>query len=168
MRIKTIKNTSAMTLIEIMVALLIFSFVVNGVYTAFMVGNRSWLIQMNNVALQQEVRGALFFMAKELREANSIFITKDSESITMNFRRPKIGVVSYAWSRSGTNTNQIVRQNNSNIKILARDISSLSFTYLKNAVLIDITATKAPTVGAKNSFHLKEKVALRTKVDLSS
>ena len=167
MKIKKINNASAMTLIEIMVALLIFSFVVSGVYTAFMVGNRSWLIQMNNVALQQEVRGALFFMVQELREANSIFITKDPESITMNFRRPKIGVVSYAWSRNGTNANKIVRQNNSDTKILAKDISFLSFAYLKNAVLIDIVATKTPTAGAENSFHLKEKVALRTKVDLS-
>ena len=157
-------QTKAITLVEIMVTLLIFSLVISGLYLTFMTGNRSWAVTSTSVLLQQETRGALLAMVKELREASNIFITQDSGGVTINFNRPTIGIVSYSWSREGDNARKIIRKNLTNTRILANNISALSFTYFKNAVLIDVTAATTQEGEQPASFNLKEKVALRSKV----
>ena len=163
-----IKNTKAITFVEMMVATAIFTLVVGGLYATFMVGNRSWATYGNSVILQGEARRALMAMTKELREAKNILITKNpAGGIAINFNRPPVGVVSYAWNNTGNNANKIIRLNESHTRVLANHISSLSFSYLKNnAILIDITATRKPTIGQATNFNLKEKVALRAKTEL--
>ena len=162
-----IKNIKAMTLIEIMITVVIFTFITGALYAAFTVANRSWITYSNNVTLQREARGALFAMTKELREASGILITKEEESIRINFNRPSVGIVSYIWSNNGKNANKVIRQQQSNTRVLASNISFLSFEYLENnAILVDITATRVPMMGQPTDFNLKEKVALRSKTSL--
>ena len=160
-------NQKAMTLIETLVATAIFAAVLGGLYTALTVGNKSWNAYNDNLTVQREARNGLFSIVKEIREAQNILITKDSGHVTINFKRPSVGIVSYKWTDSGPEAHKIIRQNNSNSRILANNISALSFDYPRNnAIVVDITATQKPLIGEAVTFHLKEKVALRSKVGL--
>ena len=158
------KKTRAISLVELMVTTAIFTLVAGGIYGAFTVGLRSWTAYSNSVGLQREARGALFAMTKELRDAYNILITEDSNGVTLSFARPTIGMVTYAWNDNGRNANKIIRQDESQGRVLASNISSISFNYLANAILIDITASRIPTMGQAINFHLKEKIALRSKI----
>ena len=159
------KNTKAMSLVEILMAVSIFTVVIAGLYSAFSVGNRSWKVYSATIMFQEETRRAFFSMVNELREAKNIFITKDSNSLTINFFKPSMGIVSYAWSNSGNNANKIVRQQDSKTRVLANNISLLSFDYPTNsAIIVDVTATITPIQGEETNFHLKGKVALRSKI----
>ncbi len=150
-----------MSLVEVMVGTVIFMSMMAGAYAAFLTGNRSWSTYENNVALQREARGAILAMVPELREAESIVITQSSGSSTISFSTETLGSVSYSWSNSGGNANKIIRTVGSATRTLAQNISALSFTNSSSAILVDLTATKTPSLGAATSFSLKEKVALR-------
>ncbi len=156
-----IKNEKAVTLIELMVATLIFSFLVAGIYAAFLAGNRSWSTHENNVALQRDARGALWVMVPDLREAKSVVITQSSGNTAISFTTLTLGSVSYAWSNTGASANQIIRTVGSNTRILARNISAMAFTDLSSAILVDITSTRSDSLGKSANFNLKEKIAYR-------
>lgn len=161
-----IRPKTGFTLIEIMVALLIFSAVMGGIYGALAMGNRSWLYFLDHVTVQREAREALYFMARELREARGILITKEENGAALRFRRPGIGTVTYSWSRQGSNAGKLIREDSSGKRILARSISGLVFQYPTNRLMmIDITAQKSPMVGRDIAFNLKGKVALRSKTE---
>ncbi len=160
-----IKSKRAVSLVEVLIAIGIFSFVVAGLYAAFNVGGRTWIIYNNSVMLQQEARRSLFAMVSELREAKNILITKDPDGLKINFLHPGVGVVSYSWTDKGSDANKIIREHNAKKRILANNISSLSFDYpTNNSITIEITALIMPRAGQAMSFHLQEKVALRSRI----
>ena len=149
------------SMVEFLVGVLIFSIMMTGVYTAFQAGNRSWSTYENNVALQRDARGAILVMVPELREASGVTITQSSGNTTISFSTDTLGAISYAWSNSGGSANKIIRTVGASTRTLASNISALSFTNLTTAILIDLTSTRTPTMGAAASFSLKEKVVLR-------
>ena len=160
--LKRLHNNSAFTLIELLVTISIFTFLMGAVYSTFLVGNRSWMTASDKVALQREARWALFAITKELREAQDIFITNDITSTRIDFNRPTVGKVTYSLDSVGSDANKIIRQEGSRKRIIARDISYLSFTYLTtDAITVEIAATRKPVWGPEISFYLKGKVVLR-------
>src|SRR5438094_10458703 len=101
-------NRKAITLMEVLMTAVIFSFVAAGIYTTFMIGTRSWAYYNETVILKQEVRRSLFAMAQELREGKNIFIDKSPHGVTVTFGRPSKGNVSYSWTDQGENANKII------------------------------------------------------------
>jgi len=156
-----VKNNKAFTLLEILVALFIFSVVMAAIYSAFLVGNRSWVVYNNNVDVQRQVRNTFIFMTKELREAKNIFITKEEGRVEITFTKSGEGFISYSFSRDGHYANCIVRAHESEKKVLANNLTSFSVEQMPRAVVIEIKAMKKPPFGPPSEFSLKEKVALR-------
>ena len=148
---------------EIMVTTVIFSLIAGGIYTTFLVGVRSWTYYNESVIVKQDVRRAFFAMSQELREAKNVFINKDDVlGIALNFYRPSVGNISYSWINRGENANQVIRNGKNQKKILARNISSLSFTQETTAdITIEISAVRLQKNGKEIKAYLKEKVALR-------
>lgn len=102
-------------------------------------------------------------MSNELREAKNISINKDEHqhSITINFERPGVGDVSYSWSDTGENADRIIRKNGDNSRILASQITYLSFDQpLDNEIIFEVTA------GKDKQYDLQEKIALRLKTSM--
>lgn len=161
-----IKNKCAFTLVEIMVVVLISTGVFAGIYSTFIVGNRAWGHYNDSIAVKKEARRALFGMVKELREAENVRVVQGPQQSTVHFYRPSTGAVSYSWSCEGDDANRIIRRNRSGVRILAQNISALSFQKLRNAVVIDITASKPTAAGDIMQVVLKEKVALRSKTTM--
>ena len=100
-------------------------------------------------------------MTRELRKAKDVLVIRDEESIRMNFVRHPIGPVSYIWSSTGEEANKLIRKNQATTKILANDVSALSFEYLRDSIIIDMTVGIKRPSGEKITFRLKEKVARR-------
>ena len=164
MKNKSLKNTKAFTLVELLTTISIFTFVMGAVYTIFLVSNKSWATFSNNMILQHDVREGMIAMTKELRRAHGFFLVQEPGNMRLNFLRYPVGMVSYTWSDSGENAYKIMRRNNENIRILTSDIKKFSLELLSDAVVIDLTASKALPTGEKNEFELKSKIALRSKI----
>ena len=148
---------------EVMVSAVIFSLVAGGIYTTFLVGVRSWGYYNESVMVKQEARRTLFTMAQELREAKNVFINTDEvRGATLNFYRPLVGNISYSWSNHGEHAHEIIRKNKDQIKSLARNIFTLSFSQeTTDDITIEITAIKPQKNGKEITIYLKEKIALR-------
>jgi len=160
------KSKKAFTLVEVMVTVLISTAVFAGIYSAFIVGNKTSSYYNNSVAVKKEARRALFGMVNELREAENIRIIQSNEGSSLYFHRPSEGAVSYLWSKGGDNANRIIRRDRSGTRILAKHISMLSFQRSKNTIFIDIAASKQTTKENFAQIALREKVTLRSKTVL--
>ena len=162
------KNKTAMTLIEILFATAIFSIVVTALYSVLLISNKYWVSFNNNVTVQQNARNALMNMTMDFREGHSFFITKESGRIDLRFLHPEFGLVSYSWANHGANANRIIRQAKNETRILANYISGLSFEYVANTVVINLSASTQAKSNHPVSYDLKGKVFLRSKTQYDS
>ena len=162
------KNKTAVTLIEVLVATAIFSVVVTALYSVLLISNKSWANFNNNVTIQQNARNALINMTMDFREGHSFFITKESGSIRLSFLHPEFGLVSYTWANHGTSANQILRQAKNETRILANHIYGLSFEHVANTIVINVSSSIQVKSSHPVTYDLKGKVALRSKIQYDS
>ncbi len=157
-----IRNQRAVTLVEILVSVTIFSFLTAAVYQAFLVGNRSWASYNVKVATQREARWALYLIGKDLRAAKNILITKDSEKQVLSLEKPGVGLVAYTHYASGPKAGELTREEKNKERVLARNIVELVLDYpTTEAMVIDLTASQKPLFSGTITFHLKEKFTIK-------
>jgi type IV pilus assembly protein PilW len=90
-RVSIPKSEKGFTLVEILVAVAISGIVMSGIYSAFYTQQRSYVVQEQVVAVQQNLRAAMYFMEREIRmagcdptrSAGAAIITADPA--TLNF-----------------------------------------------------------------------------------
>ena len=156
-----INHSKAFTLVETLIALGISTAVIAGVYVAFMTGSQSWVRFSQDTILKNELRRAMTSMTSDLRDAGSITIFEEEGGLMVNFIKPKEGMISYRWNNAGPDSGKIVRIHESAKRVLAHQISSLSFQYPHdNFLLIEVTS------GTARQFRLQEQIALRAKTGL--
>ena len=150
-------NKKAKTLIELMVALLIFSFMMLGFYTLINFANTRCFLDTTQVDMQQQARNGMDRIMREVREASAVTITViDANSDKITFTTPnEVGIQYY---RSGTNLFREYPANTT--KIVASNIAYLKFTQTVDLLQIQIRADKA-LYGRTLSALLTEKVRLR-------
>jgi type IV pilus assembly protein PilW len=68
-RIRISKSEKGFTLVEILVAVAISGVVMAGIYSAYYTQQRSYEVQEQLVAVQQNLRAAMYFMEREIRMA---------------------------------------------------------------------------------------------------
>lgn len=156
------------TLIEILVVIIIFAFIIGGIFAILNIANISWYSSMGIVELQQSVRQAMDGMTREVRQLKRETgrgITVGSGSI--EFYIPSYNnLISYRLEN-----NQIIREHPlGTTKILANDITSLTFCCwtasctpdCSTSGILQIAVQADKTVWGKVlSFSLTEKVRLR-------
>src|SRR5262250_4033578 len=69
MRISKRKTQSGFTIIEVIVAMAISSVLITAVYQTFHSQQRSYTMQNEAAAMEQNLRGSLYLLTKELRSA---------------------------------------------------------------------------------------------------
>gem|GEM_PF-2118691 len=149
---------------EMIITTLLVVFIFGALHSSFLGGNSTWQTYNGKVKTQGDARNALLFMTKELRPGSGITVTQNTSSATVNFVRENGGAASFSWSNSGGTANQIVFQTQATSRIIANNISALSFTYNDvepKWIIVTLTATKQMPRGNIASFSLKEKVTLR-------
>ena len=65
----TMKNQNGFTLTELLVALAISGVVMAGIYSAYYSQQKSYVTQEQVVAMQQNLRAAMYYMEREIRMA---------------------------------------------------------------------------------------------------
>ena len=147
-----------MTLLEAIVAIVIFAIIITATYLVLIVGNRSWYSTDVTAEIRQEVVRALLKMQIELVQTRpsrtSIAVGHSANSITFSLPQDRdgdgtvlnsLGQIEWSdnitYSRDGQN--RIIRTVAANTSVLAKDISSLLFNRTEDTILqVDINATK--------------------------
>ncbi|MFA9498194.1 MAG: PilW family protein, partial [Deltaproteobacteria bacterium] len=83
-------SNQGVTLIELMIAMTIFLLVLGAIYSTFQSQHKSYLMQEEVAAMQQNMRAAMFYLTKEIRMAGcdptgsggSGIVTANSDSIS--------------------------------------------------------------------------------------
>jgi competence protein ComGC len=154
-----LKKESGLTLVEISIVILLFSIILAAILTALVAARTSWNSGGSQLTVQQEVRKGISSMVRELRQARLSTITgvpADGASYnSIAFQIPEtISETGTTWSTNiqyslgGLDNAQLIRAQDTNQRILANNISALSFS--RNAVkpeTINITVT-----AQKNTF----------------
>ncbi|QTA83201.1 Prepilin-type cleavage/methylation domain-containing protein [Desulfonema limicola] len=85
------KQESGFTLIEVLVALAIFSIVIVGVIEVFVNSNKSYMMQDDIASMQQNIRIAKMFIERDVRMADASFVFENgvgeggSDKLTMGY-----------------------------------------------------------------------------------
>lgn len=137
LRIKRqIDQSVGSSMVEIMVVVLIFSFISAGLYTSAVVGQRTWETNKVQIELQQELRKSMEAMIDNLRQAgNTSIVNVPSDGnwyTTITFKTPS-GVASgnITWNTdtiqylvAGTELQEKI---GTDTNIISHDISALQF-----------------------------------------
>ena len=149
------RNEQGFTLLELIFAVLIAAIVMGGVFTLYRSQQRSYVIQDEVAAMQQNLRSALFFMAKEIRmaacdptgkadEADFSVIQAGTISFAMDFRGqaegsppdgaaddPNESVTYSLYDGDGDgDADDLGRNTGGGNQLIAQNIQSLVFRYL--------------------------------------
>ncbi len=150
------------TFLEVVICIAILGFIALGIYNVLNVGDMTWRSEMVMASLQEEVRRSLDGMVREIRQAQPpVTITGGNR---IDFTIPQAsGTISYYLDDfdSDGNSDDLIREYPSGTKkMLAKDISSLSFSSSGNTVSIALVGQRSAR-GRTLTFSLKQKVRLR-------
>lgn len=153
------------TLLEIIIATLIFTLLILAVFQAMEIGRNSWFTGEISVELRQEIIKAFTVMERELKETRPALLDLNSATTatSLTFRLPQdndadgtildasgniewSGQITYALNGAG----QITRTEAGNTTILANNVTGLTFSRPLtpvNIVQVDIATAKTTFTG---------------------
>jgi len=117
-------NLKGFSLIELMVVVVILSLIVLGLVTFFTGGARSWISGQYQLSAQRNVRQAMDFMVREIREGSNYTIGGGNDSITISYPS-SLNKNSVTYKLTG---NIIQRESNSTTNNLLNNVRTLVFT----------------------------------------
>jgi len=173
-------NEQGFTIIELLVSMAVFLLAIGAIYSTFQAQHKSYLMQQEVAAMQQNLRAAMFYMQREIRmagcdptgDANAGIVTANSDSIsfTEDVRGDSAGSdpdgalddpnedITYNLDDSdGDGDDDELDRNNQTV---AQNIDALNFVYLdangiETAVLADIRSVEI-TIVARISRPLRD------------
>jgi Tfp pilus assembly protein PilW len=152
------------TLTEAMISTVLFTFLMTGLYASLEAGRLSFSTQSKSVTAQQEVRKAIDQLSRELRSVESASVSNSSSAASLSYTHPTEGTVSYTWTNDTGDPNamRLLRTNSTSSRIIAQNISAVSFTNNLDNYIINITASAdADMGGPAESFQLIKKIGVR-------
>ena len=156
-----ISTPKAITFVEVMLALLISTFIIGGLYTTLVVGNRSWLVYTDSVILKQEIRRAIFLLSNDLRESKNVHVEESADELQLSFYRPAKGTIVYRWEKTGDKAHQLTRSSSGGERIVAQNINGFSVQENSGSVELTLLVRKKSFAGQEIEFQLGQNVALR-------
>ena len=154
----------AFTLVEILVTILIFSFIVGGIYGVMNISKTNYDTNLVSLNLQRQARQGMSWLSREIRQAVTIGIEEDENNndiITFD-TLDATGIKYYV------ETTQLKREYpTGTVEIKANDITALSFPARSagsNLQKITLEASKTFFSGGKEhtlTFPLIEQVEVR-------
>ncbi len=154
------------TLIELLVSAVILSIIIAGVYMFSIMGEKTYITDVVLLDLQQQLRQAMSWMTREIREAKDIQNgTIDNDSDWIQFNTFNETNIRYYRDINDVNNdgvvNQVIREYPSGTRrILANDITRLKFYLIGNISRIELEASKV-ALQRTLSLSLTEQVKLR-------
>ena len=173
---KVLMSRKGLSLMEVLVTIFIFSFVIASLYTTIIVGNSSWENNKVTIQMHQNLRLAMEKMKYDLQQAsNSSISDVPADSTWYNWITFKIpsGITSgsVTWDpnsiryiKGGTDNTQLLKVYNAVTTILANDISSVQFrrqNASSNILEVVLTSQKQVIQGQLLQNQLTFEVKLR-------
>ncbi len=156
------KSNKGFTLVEVMVTTFLATVLFAGIYMTFVFGHKTSNHYSDYVQNRQQVRLALNWMVRELREAQQVFLVEEKDSLRLDFSKKKVGSISYIWSAEGEDKGILRRIGPVNSRILAREISAIFIDYPKvDTLLIEIVSAGRKE---EDEIRLKGQVTLRSQM----
>jgi len=148
------RSEKGFTLVELMVTLAIMAVVMAGVYSAYYSQQQSYIVQEQVSEMQQNLRGAMYFMAKEIRMAgcnptggaSAGIVTAGANTInfTMDLRGkdpddpadgdtadPNENITYILYDSDGDGTNDALgRDTGTGNRLVAQNVDAIDFVYL--------------------------------------
>jgi len=156
----------AFTLLEVLIVVVILSFLIAGITGVLNLGNVTFPVDLGQINLQNQARQSMQWITRDLREASGVTVGGGSNSITFN--NYSGSGISYYLDTADTNgdnlSNQIIREFPSGTRrVVANDISGLVFTPdASNPLLLRIDISASRTIMNRPfAFTLTEQVRLR-------
>ncbi|MFC1514761.1 PilW family protein [Candidatus Omnitrophota bacterium] len=171
------KLTPGLSLVEVIVSIAILSIIAGFVFSALVIGERSWRSDMGLLDVQEQARQGMHGMVREIRQKNrttdiTITTTTQSNDTIIFFMTNVTNLTKYYLSN-----NTIWREHNStdtslpNPRALAHNIANLNFKCGSGGswtdcstvayVEIEINAIKTGPTQRNASFNVTERVHLR-------
>jgi type IV pilus assembly protein PilW len=148
-----VRDKKGFTLIELLVAISVAGIVLAGIYGTYYSQQKSFMVQEEMAEMQQNLRAAMFFMAREIRMAgcnpsggaNAGFVTANANTVnfTMDLRGkdpddpadgdtgdPNENVTYALGDSNGDGIIEIVRDTGGGAQPVAENIDALDFVYL--------------------------------------
>ncbi len=146
------KITKAFTLIELMIAMAIFSIILGAIYSVLSMGRTSYYTGDIQIAVQQEARKAMDKMTREIREASSVNLSNNYPFLIQASR------IKYE-----VNSGQLQKiVEGGSTTVLANDVGNVQFTLIGgDMVYITLTTQKNTVSGRSLSADLTSQVKLR-------
>nr|MBU1328121.1 prepilin-type N-terminal cleavage/methylation domain-containing protein [Candidatus Omnitrophota bacterium] len=173
-----IKDDRGFTLLEIIIVVFLFSVISAAIFSVLATGRNSLSAGESQIGVQQACRNGLDSMIKELRQAGVSTITdvpaNGTNYSSITFQIPtSIAATGITWSSNiqyalgGLNNAQLLRMQSGSQRVLANNISALSFNRSAtnpNVVNISVTAQKNTFPGftaRQSTITLVSQVRLR-------
>jgi type II secretory pathway component PulJ len=124
MFIKRQKRTAAWTLLEMMIAVGVFSIASAAIGSAYVFSLRSFQALSNYNILDQQNREAMDLLTREIRQANMVSSFTNGQNSSLTLVDGALRSVTYSFNR---NTQQMIRTSNGVSKVLLDNCSLLNF-----------------------------------------
>jgi type IV pilus assembly protein PilW len=143
-------SNQGFTMVELLVAMVVSLLALGAIYSTFLNQQKSYVVQSETAAMNQNIRAAMFYMQREIRmagcdptgHANPSIITANATSI--NFTEDVVGNTPGSASDGATddpdeniiyalNANNLVRNTGGGNQMVAQNIDALDFVYLDGA-----------------------------------
>lgn len=155
---KVFHSKEGFSLVEAMIVMALFSFVLAGVYFSMEVGQRSWQVNEARVEVQEELRKGMDFLIYELRQTgvNGIIdLAEDGTSITFSLPSSVSSSGSIVWNSASPVTIAVTNDGTENLvrtqagvsRVLARNISDVDFVQNGDSLDITLSAQEASANG---------------------
>jgi type IV pilus assembly protein PilW len=143
-------SNQGLTMVELLVAMVVSLLALGAIYSTFLNQHKSYVVQEEIAALNQNVRAAMFYMQREIRmagcdptgTANAGIVTANATSI--NFTEDVVGNTPGSDSDGATDDpnenityalsgNNLVRNTGGGNQTVAQNIDAIDFVYLDGA-----------------------------------
>lgn len=149
------------TLVEAMIVVLIFSFIVAAISGVLLAGNQSLKANYASFIVQQQGRGSLLKIARELRKASGVsLVSQGADSITYQ-AKDALGASYEAAIYLNEESGKIMKSvGGVDTATIAGEISGLAFYTQGNTVKIEVTSQKT-VLGRTHTFTLAGRARVR-------
>lgn len=164
---------SGFSLVEVLVVILIVGVVGSACFISMMAGRSSWMSADTEISIQQELRKAVSQISSDVRQSGvlKVNITANSvpyDAISMYLCEGAGSSGALNWSASPVaytlSSGQIVRTNGSDTRIVANNVTNLTFTRettSSDIVRIAVSVQKGNSMNRVLNASLESSVKLR-------
>ena len=172
-----VRNRDGFTLLELLVAIALSVIIMAAIYSTYYSQQKSFLVQEQLAAMEQNLRAAMFYMETDMRMAGCDPTRKGGIGVTtanatsLSFTEDSDGdgnptTVTYALNdNDGDGDDDLVR----NSDLIAENIEALDFVYLDGAsppnVLNDLATHNVPLANIPDIRSVEVTVLARTDIE---